>query len=199
MSSPRGETHAPPLYLALVHHPVRTVDGEETTTAVTNLDVHDMARLCATYGLKRCFVVTPVHAQQALVQRILDHWTLGPGAKRIPDRAVALGRVHVVESISAMEEAIQEECGARAKTITTAARSSAGTTPLSFTECHRILQRSSTTTPWVLMFGTGHGLADSVIQRSECLLEPIAGKGTYNHLSVRMAAAIVVDRLMGLP
>lgn len=41
-----------PLYCALVHHPVRDRGGNAVTTAVTNLDVHDIARTARTYGLR---------------------------------------------------------------------------------------------------------------------------------------------------
>jgi hypothetical protein len=38
------------LYLALLHHPVLDKNGQIVTTAVTNMDIHDIARSAATYG-----------------------------------------------------------------------------------------------------------------------------------------------------
>jgi hypothetical protein len=45
--------------------------------------------------------------------------------------------------------------------------------------------------------GTGWGLADQVLDRVDRLLAPIQGAADYNHLSVRSAAAIILDRLFG--
>jgi hypothetical protein len=49
--------------------------------------------------------------------------------------------------------------------------------------------------PTLLLFGTGHGLSDRVLQRAEVFLEPIRGPSAFNHLSVRAAVAITLDRL----
>jgi hypothetical protein len=43
---------------------------------------------------------------------------------------------------------------------------------------------------------TGYGLADTVLEQADALLEPIRGRDGYNHLSVRSAAAILFDRLL---
>jgi hypothetical protein len=32
---------------------------------------------------------------------------------------------------------------------------------------------------------------------ADYILDPLAGAGTYNHLSVRSAVAIILDRLLG--
>jgi len=53
------------------------------------------------------------------------------------------------------------------------------------------------TEPHLLLFGTGWGLAPEVIERGDIHLEPVAGCTDYNHLSVRAAAAIILDRLCG--
>jgi hypothetical protein len=49
--------------------------------------------------------------------------------------------------------------------------------------------------PYLLLLGTGWGLSDDCFEAADFILEPIAGAGTYNHLSVRSAAAILLDRL----
>ena len=52
--------------------------------------------------------------------------------------------------------------------------------------------------PVLLTFGTGWGLAPQLIDAAAALLEPIcAARGDYNHLSVRSACAIALDRLLG--
>ena len=51
--------------------------------------------------------------------------------------------------------------------------------------------------PYVLILGTAWGLAEEFISLADYVLEPIAGSTDYNHLSVRSAAAIIFDRLLG--
>lgn len=41
------------------------------------------------------------------------------------------------------------------------------------------------------------GLIEEVMESSDYILEPIRGKAVYNHLSVRAAVAIILDRLFG--
>ena len=47
-------------YVALVHHPVYDKQHQVVSTAVTNLDIHDIARSCCTYGVAGYYVVYPV-------------------------------------------------------------------------------------------------------------------------------------------
>lgn len=49
----------------------------------------------------------------------------------------------------------------------------------------------------LILLGTAWGLAPQVIEEAACTLPPIIGCGDYNHLSVRSAAAIILDRLLG--
>jgi hypothetical protein len=51
--------------------------------------------------------------------------------------------------------------------------------------------------PFLLLFGTGWGLTEEVMERADVVLTPVKGPGEYNHLSVRSAVAIILDRLMG--
>jgi hypothetical protein len=184
----------PHVYCALVHHPVKDRQGATVTTAVTNLDVHDIARSARTYGLRRYYVVTPIEAQHLLVQRIIEHWTVGAGRKRIPERHVAL---ELCESTATLEQAIadvQRREGAPPKLVATAARPTVERALTSFSDAREQLR--SAPGPWLVLFGTGHGLANSVLAAADVLLEPIVGAGDYNHLSVRAAAAIALDRLL---
>jgi hypothetical protein len=189
-------SRGPRVYCALVHYPVRDRAGATVTTAVTNLDVHDIARSARTYGLCRYYVVTPIEAQHLLVQRIIEHWTTGAGRRRIPERHVALA---LCESLATLELAIadvQRREGARPKLVATAARPSGKRALTRFADAREQL-RSGDGGPFLIAFGTGHGLADSVLQSADLLLEPIVGAGDYNHLSVRAAAAIILDRCLG--
>jgi hypothetical protein len=183
------------VYCALVHHPVRDRDGQLATAAITNIDVHDIARSSHTFGLRGMFVVSPIDAQRALTERILEHWREGAGKRRMPHRSEALA---ICRPAASIEEAVQltaAEAGARPRIITTAARSN---TPRAITPFGDLAkQLADSDEPWLILFGTGHGLMDSVIESADVLLEPIHGVAGYNHLSVRAAAAIVFDRLFG--
>jgi len=181
------------LAIALVHHPVLDRDGQTVTTAVTNLDVHDLARSARTYGCSDYFIVHPILAQRDLVERICDHWTHGSSGKRIPDRKVALELVRVVSSL----EDVYARFGGResVEVWVTAARQVAP--PWSMREASAQLDGEGR--PVVVLFGTGWGLASSVVESADAALEPIRGRldTSYNHLSVRAACAIVLDRLRG--
>lgn len=179
------------VWLALVHHPVVDRAGAIITTAVTNLDVHDIARTARTYGAAGYFVVTPIEAQRTLVERILAHWKDGPGARRVPERSEALGRVRVVDRVEDAQRHVAETEGRAPLTIVTSARRGPRTSS------YRDVAAELAERPGLLLFGTGHGLAPSVMEAADRVLAPIEPQADYNHLSVRAAAAITLDRLFG--
>ena len=88
--------------VALIHHPVYDKNGQVVTTAVTNLDIHDIARTARTFGADRYYVVTPVAEQQSMVNRIVSHWQEGWGATYNPKRKAALDLVSVAPSLDAV-------------------------------------------------------------------------------------------------
>lgn len=174
--------------IALVHHPVVSREKDIITTAITNLDVHDISRSAKTFGVERFYVVHPIDAQQELVRRVKAHWTTGAGAKRIPDRAGALDLVEIVPSLEAAEAAH----GAGTERWTTAARSSPNI--VEFPDARALLRSDGP--PVMIVYGTGWGLAASVLDAAHVRIAPIRGVGPWNHLSVRAAVAISLDRLL---
>jgi hypothetical protein len=181
------------LYAALVHHPVRDRAGALVTSAITNVDVHDLARSCRTYGLRGYFVVSPIAAQRALIERILEHWRTGAGARRIPERTEALALCVPCSSVEDALAAIEAREGASPRLVVTSARDE-GRPVISY----RVLaeELAAGAGPVLLAFGTGHGLHRTLVARADAVLAPIRPRG-YNHLSVRAAAAITLDRLFG--
>lgn len=179
------------LYLALVHHPVRDREGDTITTAVTNLDVHDIARSARAYDLAGYFVVTPIEAQRVLVERILDHWRNGVGARRVPERSVALARCATLDSLATACSTIAAREGRPPLVWVTSAREVPGTPAISYRGA------AATDRPALLVFGTGHGLAQEVLDAADGVLPAIRPGASYNHLSVRAAVAITLDRLFG--
>ncbi len=174
-----------------MHHPVLDRTGRVVATAVTPLDVHDLARLAVTYGLDRFYVVTPLPAQAALLGDLLRHWVEGAGGRANPWRRTALGAVRVVPGLADALGDLEALSGERPWVLATSARREPGR--VSFGAARRRLAGG----PGLVVFGTGWGLAPDALGACDAVLEPVDPGTGYNHLSVRSAASIVVDRLWG--
>src|SRR5215510_7211642 len=179
------------LYLALLHYPVYDKDRKVVTTAITNMDIHDIARSARTYGVKRYFVVSPVRTLQALAEKILDHWQHGYGSVYNETRKDALALVTLTDTLNNTIETIQQETGERPRLVATSARG--GDRRVTFTQMQQRIAEEGP--PLLFLLGTGWGLTEEVLAQADDILEPIKGVGAYNHLSVRSAAAILLDRL----
>jgi len=180
------------LYVALAHYPVVDKRGDLITSAVTNLDLHDISRAVKVYGVKSYYVVTPLVDQQGLVHKIISHWTDGSGAVYNPARRSALEMIKVKGTIKDVVEDIKDLENIYPKTVVTSARRYATST--GYKEFREILKSGN---PHLLVFGTAWGLAEPFIAEADYTLEPIMGPTDYNHLSVRTAAGIILDRLLG--
>lgn len=178
-------------YVGLVHYPVYNQHREVITTTVANLDIHDISRCCRTYGIKAFYIITPIEAQRENVKKIVEHWTKGVGLMLNPDRKEALEGVKVSPSIEETVRRIREREKLEPIVVATSARPSSRM--ISFRELKwKVLLEER---PVLLLFGTGWGLAEEVKSWADYQLEPIEWKGDYNHLSVRGAVAIILDRL----
>lgn len=182
-----------PVFLVLLHHPVLDKNGAIVTTAVTNMDIHDIARSARTYGVQRFFVATPVRALRALSAKIIEHWESGFGSTYNLTRKDALALVAIEPDLDATIVAIERETGRRPIVVVTSARPSPAAVDFAALR-QRLAEQSD---PHLLVLGTGWGLAPAVLERADLRLEPICGPTDYNHLSVRSAAAIILDRLYG--
>ena len=182
------------LSIALVHYPVVDKNGHTVTSAVTNLDVHDIARAAKTYGVGTFYVVTPLAEQKELVQRIVEHWVSGYGATYNPQRRRALALVKLMDSLTAVRKEILGAAGVAPRVIATSSRGRDNL--LGFDACRQMLGEG---TPALIVFGTAWGLEEGCIKEADYLLEPIVGTGNYNHLSVRSAVSIILDRLVRTP
>ena len=182
------------LYCALVHHPVLDKDEKSVAVSLTNLDIHDIARSSCAYGLGAYYVLTPLKDQRELLESILSHWTEGPGSRSNPDRKQAL---RLVKGGANVEEAIadiRERTGQEPMVIATSARADADAPPgISFSGIANVLRER----PVLLLLGTGQGLAPEVFRLCEASASPLRWQGAYNHLSVRSALAIMLDRILG--
>jgi hypothetical protein len=180
------------LYLGLIHHPVYNINREVIASAVSNLDLHDISRAAKTYGVRAFYVVTPLEDQQRLVERIISHWTEGAGAKYNPDRREALSLIRVAQSLEAVKDDIARRGDGPPATVVTGAKPHTGS--ISYGALAEMIRSKH---PYLLLFGTAWGLTREFIDQADYVLAPISGGRGYNHLSVRSAAAIVLDRLLG--
>jgi tRNA (guanine37-N1)-methyltransferase len=182
-----------PVYVALLHYPVYDKNGQVVTTAVTNMDIHDIARSGRTYGVRGFYVVTPVKALQKLALKIIEHWQVGYGSEYNATRKDALALARICDTLDDAFIGIEREIGEKPALVVTSARGTGNRT--SFEALRDMLHKE--TRPFLILFGTGWGLTETIFSQSDYVLEPIAGGGDYNHLSVRSAVAIALDRLLG--
>ncbi|NOX35227.1 MAG: RNA methyltransferase [Deltaproteobacteria bacterium] len=177
--------------MALIHFPVMNKKNQVVGSALTTIDLHDIARASITFGVKKFFMVTPYEDQEMLATQVIEHWTKGVGAKLNPFRKEALELIRVTRTFEDAVTQMEQEREEPVVTIATSAKKTPGSIT---TEALR--KKLENKASHVLIFGTAWGLADELIDTCDFLLEPISGAADYNHLSVRSAASIYLDRII---
>lgn len=209
-----------PVYVVLLHYPITNRNGEVVTTAVTNMDIHDISRSARTYGCRGYFVVTPIEDQHELIGRILSHWRTDQSNRYHPDRFEAVSLVRLVHTFQDVLQAVRAEHPSslgweEPEVVLTDARPPEKLAKLfgkeeleeelgrrfsSYADYRRELEDPKRMRPVIIVFGTGWGVSDIFYPEVHRILAPIygpEGKDGYNHLSVRSAVAIIFDRLFG--
>jgi len=173
--------------VALVHYPVYNKKKEIVASSITNLDIHDIARCARTYGLKKYYVIHPQLSQREFASDMISFWKEGYGKEYNEDRRIA---VEIVEIVKDLKE-IESKFGKHKLIVTTAQERNEGI------DIHSLAQEISSNPEenYLLLFGTGWGMSEEIFQLADYTLKPLTGAGDYNHLSVRSAAAIIIDRL----
>lgn len=179
------------LYVALLHDKMVDKTGRLVTTSVTPIDVHDISRSARTYGAAGLFVAHPSQTIRALIRTIKSHWEGDFGSNYNPNRQDALGVLSIVADLDEAIMHIEQRSGALPIIIATSARD--GADRISYSDMRSKIENSSG--PYLLLFGTGWGMSDPLMSRADYILKPINGPTPYNHLSVRAACAIILDRL----
>ena len=182
-----------PLYVALLHYPVYKKNREVITTSLTPIDLHDISRACLTFGVQSYYVIHPLPTMQYLAKRISDFWQSDYGANYNRTRTDALAIVRVKEHLEDCVEEIRETHSVKPVLVATSARRNF--TNIGYEDLAGRLERDDK--PYLLLLGSGWGFIHEFVRRCDLVLEPIDGAGDYNHLSVRSAAAIMLDRLCG--
>lgn len=185
------------LSLCLLHAPVWLDEKKTGVSSLTNLDIHDIARLSRSYALDALYVVTPLRDQLQMLETVVRHWTREATSPGHADRRRPLGwyvlplhckkpwpcrrpvrqRPRVVGSSAlwpAPQKGVPEEPPLTPPTV----------------------RQWCAAGPVMLCLGTARGLAPEALAQCDGVLRPLRYLG-YNHLSVRSAAAILTDRILG--
>ncbi|MCR9162049.1 MAG: RNA methyltransferase [Nannocystaceae bacterium] len=174
------------LRVALVHHPVINRNGEEIASVIDEFDVFDGGRLALTYGIPTLYVVNPVPAQRDKAARIIAH-------AKSDARDAARGRMDALVWCASLEDAIAD--ASRPEPPLLVATSAVAREPsVGFEDVRERLAGGSDV---LLVIGKAWGLAPSVLRRCDAQLQPIDAGTGFNHLSVRAAMAILIDRIRG--
>lgn len=181
------------VYIALLHYPMYNKRMDVVTTSVTNLDLHDIARAARTYNVDGFYVVHPAVNQQKLIKEILSYWQEGYGGTYNADRQEAFSILRLAESLQEVLLGIEKETGQKVITVATDARMYPNTVSYQHLKA-KIFAEDQV---YLLLFGTGWGMQKELMLQSDYILEPIAVDSDYNHLSVRSAVSIIIDRLLG--
>jgi len=179
--------------IALLHDLVCDRKGRVSVTSVANADIHDIARCARTFELRKFYIVTPILKQRIMVKKIIDHWRVGYGHIYNSFRAEAFSLVDLKESLDEVIEDVKNVSGRYPRIVLTGA----GLTGelLSFGKLREKIFENEE--PYLILFGTGWGFSENIFTRAHYFLAPIRGVNNYNHLSVRSAVAIILDRLLG--
>lgn len=181
------------LYIGLIHYPVYNKNRQKIASAITTFDLHDLSRLARTYDVKRLFVINPLVDQQRLAERVLRHWAIGYGATYNRYRKEAIELISVAPTLEdSVREIIEIEQEPPLLIATDASRQAEGS--LTYREAASIIHSEKVV---FLLFGTAWGLDADLMRKADHILDPVEGVTDYNHLSVRTAAAIILDRLAG--
>lgn len=175
------------VYLALIHHPVYNKKKEIVSTCITGVDLHDIARSALTFGIKKYFVVNPMPAQLEFAERIIGCWRKEASFVHNWTRAEAFQLIELSENL---DEVIK-----KLKNPIIVATSAKPNGAVKFKKLRSIVKKCRK--PILILVGTGWGMAEELLNKADYVLEPIKGNSTYNHLSVRSAVAIILDRLLG--
>lgn len=180
------------IYVAIIHYPVYDKNHEIVATSLTNMEIHDIARSCMTFGIDLCYIVTPLVRQRQILEKLIYHWECGYGASYNPARSLALGKIRICSDIEEMLNEVNK-IGVPV-VVGTSSRPRHGKS-IGYNELKDLISKEKR--PFLMLFGTGWGLTESTIELCDKMLMPVKGSGDYNHLSLRVALGIILDRIFG--
>lgn len=188
--------YIPSHYIALMHNDIDLKEGRIGHTSVTSIDIHDIARSSTTYGLKTFFIVTSLLDQQKIVQKILNFWVDEKiGGEYNNNRHEAVRTVQLKSELEDVIAAIEASEGKKPLIIGTSARSQDVSNMVTYFDQDIVWQHDR---PILFLFGTGSGMSEKLLEQCDYMLPPIQGFTHFNHLSVRSAVAIILDKWLGI-
>ncbi len=182
------------LSVALLHDGMLDKQDAIVTTSLTMMDVHDICRSCRTYNTRSFYIAHSSSVLRSLASTLERHWKEGHGATYNPDRKDAFDILHITETLEQIKEDIQKKTGKTPLLVATSAHQ--GGERVSFSNLREQMNKDSEH-HYLLLLGTGWGMSQELLEQTDLFLEPINGPTEYNHLSVRSACAIMLDRLFG--
>jgi len=182
-------------YVALMHTQVLVKSAGTGDTSITSIDIHDIARSSATYGIKNYFVVSRFEDQHMIMATFLKFWKSEEGKKYNFSRYNAVSRVEPTRSFEEVLNKIKKIEGKEPIVIATSAKNYENLPEIDFYSQGKIWEQNR---PVLILLGTGQGLCDDLLKKCDYILLPVQGIPDYNHLSVRSAAAIILDRWLGI-
>lgn len=191
----RAKKIIPNHYVALMHTDVVTKEAHVGTTSVTSVDLHDISRSCATYDVANFFAVTPLIDQQSIINEFMGFWKGEKGSRRNPTRTNALSRLKVASNLQEVLDDIETQEGKKPILIATSAKDHTQSETISYHDQGKVWTEQR---PVLILLGSGNGLNNAILEKSDYILLPIGGMTDYKHLSVRSAAGIILDRWLGL-
>ncbi|MCB0331273.1 MAG: RNA methyltransferase [Bdellovibrionales bacterium] len=180
------------LSVCLLHEGMVDKAGKQVTTSLTLIDLHDISRSSRTYGTLHTYIAHPSPALHNLALTLTSHWQEGYGATYNPDRKQALDNMTTFHHFEEIIQDLTKRAGRTPKLVATSAKE--GGERVSFEGLRELIRESDES--YLLMLGTGWGMSEELLAKADLFLEPIQGPGDYNHLSVRSACAIMLDRLL---
>jgi hypothetical protein len=179
------------LFTSLVHFPVLNKKGEIVTTSITLFDVHDIARSSHTFGASRFYIINRSPKQGYVLERLLEFWKKGFGREYNENRSEAIDIVFYHPLWEEAHLEVEQLLGEKVYTVATSARNISSQKGITMVDLKQLRNEK----PIFLLFGTGWGLTNETLDKVDYILEPILGAKEYNHLSVRSAAAIILNAL----
>lgn len=179
----------------LLHDKMNDKQGDIVTTSLTMIDLHDISRSATTYNVDTLYIAHPAPALRKLARTLKGHWESGYGSDYNPDRKEALDTSKIVSDLDEAILDLENKYSVFPKLIASSAIKGDGR--MSFKDAKKMISEDKDQ-PYLLMLGTGWGMSDELLAKADYFLEPIDGPTNYNHLSVRSACAIMLDRIFGL-
>ncbi|MGQ9845603.1 MAG: RNA methyltransferase [Caldisericia bacterium] len=182
------------IYIALIHYPVFDKNKRIITSSIVPYDIVDMSRASKTFNVKNFYVVHPYKNQRDTIKRVIKFWTLEKGSFYNEDRKKALELVKIKRSLKEVIKEIKKIEGIEPKIVLTCAKKYEENISYEF------LKSIILKFPVLILFGTGWGIVKEKIM-FDYILEPILGfpiNNEYNHLTVRSACSIILDRICNL-